>query len=289
MITDLSEKYRRRLLSQKNPLLFKLHSQGIGDIGEADISDTYVYLRASGYYEHLIIFTLSGEGWLHSAGTDYVLNEGSVWISPAGTSQEYGISGSNWHIFWITLSPNRMWNVIDILGTVVRKSSMGNSFLNTFNFLFKALENEYFNKTEEIDALCSLFLVYVNRELLVISGTLREQDIKAGFQHLFLRVSKELEKPWNICMLQQYLDHSYVKDYFGRLCKQYYGKPPMQVVKELRMKRAWELICHTFLNIYYIAERVGYTNPYAFSTAFKKYWNMSPTDARKLRGLKHTQ
>lgn len=287
MIVELGKNYKRRLLFYNNPLLFKLHSQGFGDIGEADINDTYVILRTSGYFEHLIIFTLAGEGWLHTNGTDYVLNEGSVWISPAGTPQEYGISGANWHMLWITLSPNRKWNVIDNIGTVVRKSNMGGPFLNTFNTLYKALEMEYFNKSEEIEALCSLFLVYLNRELLVISGSPREQDIKAGFQHLFMKVSVELDKPWSISMLQEYIDHSYVEDYFVRLCRQYYGKPPMQVVKELRMKRAWELICHTFLPIYSIAEKVGYTNPYAFSTAFRKYWNMSPTDARKSKGLQH--
>jgi AraC-like DNA-binding protein len=285
VIVELGKNYHRRILSHSDPLLLKLHGHGIGDVGEADISDTYVILRTAGYFEHLVVITLAGEGWLHSDHKNYVLDKGSIWISPAGTSQEYGIRGDHWHILWITLSPNKLWNIIDDIGTTVRPSLLGTKFQTIFSMLYEALHKEDYYKIDEIEALCSLFLVFVNRELPVFSKSPREQELRASFQQLFSIVNRELDKEWTLSMLQKHMSQSYVEDYFVRLCKQYYGKPPMQVVKELRMKRAWELVCHTLLTMYTIAERVGYTNPYAFSTAFKKYWNIAPSEARKQKGV----
>ncbi len=49
---------------------------------------------------------------------------------------------------------------------------------------------------------------------------------------------------------------------------------------ESRLQAAWEMLCDTDLPIGRIAHRVGYRQPAAFSTAFKKRYGMTPRQAR---------
>ncbi len=44
------------------------------------------------------------------------------------------------------------------------------------------------------------------------------------------------------------------------------------------MERAAELLLHTEKKVYEIAEQVGYTSISYFSTAFKKYFGMTPNN-----------
>jgi len=281
MLVELGASYNERILFNTNPFLFTFLQQGVGDVGNAFITDTYVILRNMGYFEHLIIYTLSGEGWLRSAGQDRILKKGEVWISPAGTSQEYGVFGDSWHILWFSLFPNKRWNIIAGVGTEVKVSTLGNRLLDIVNKIHDALDTEHFNTADEIEEFCKLILIYLDRELSQKSVLPKEREIKRNFEKLFMMVNLELDKPWNVQSLSDLMPHQYVQDYFVRLCKKYYGRPPMQVVKELRMQRSWELVCNTTLPIYEIAEKIGYTNAYAFSTTFKKYWNISPRDVRR--------
>lgn len=50
---------------------------------------------------------------------------------------------------------------------------------------------------------------------------------------------------------------------------------------ELRMEKAKELLCTTFLSVNEIAERVGYSSPAYFATCFKKYTGVSPAVYRE--------
>jgi AraC-like DNA-binding protein len=61
-----------------------------------------------------------------------------------------------------------------------------------------------------------------------------------------------------------------------RLCLRQVGRPPLSHLTRLRMNTAADILCHTAEKIASVAARVGYGDPFAFSSAFKREMGISP-------------
>lgn len=77
-----------------------------------------------------------------------------------------------------------------------------------------------------------------------------------------------------------YMNPSYV----SRLIKRQTGRNFTQLLAELRMEKAAELLRTTPLRVYEIAEAVGITNAKYFSQVYKKHTGLCPSDCRDLEG-----
>jgi len=60
------------------------------------------------------------------------------------------------------------------------------------------------------------------------------------------------------------------------------GEPPMTFLKNWRMAMAADLLCEPDETVGTVAEKVGYANPSAFSTAFKRVRGVSPQQHRAI-------
>jgi AraC-like DNA-binding protein len=58
------------------------------------------------------------------------------------------------------------------------------------------------------------------------------------------------------------------------------GEPPMTFLKNWRMAMAADLLCQPDETVSTVAEKVGYSTPFAFSSAFKRVRGMSPQEHR---------
>lgn len=63
--------------------------------------------------------------------------------------------------------------------------------------------------------------------------------------------------------------------------KAVYGKPLFNWRKEYKLQLAGRLLKETNENITEIATKIGYKNPSKFSSAFKSYYNLTPSEFRK--------
>ncbi|MFH1074293.1 MAG: helix-turn-helix transcriptional regulator, partial [Candidatus Firestonebacteria bacterium] len=79
---------------------------------------------------------------------------------------------------------------------------------------------------------------------------------------------------WTIKDLAQIVAMS--PDYFAHASSSIYGISPMKFVTKLRMERAKELLFTEEYKLETISEMVGYKDPFAFSTAFKRHEGLSP-------------
>ena len=59
------------------------------------------------------------------------------------------------------------------------------------------------------------------------------------------------------------------------------GTSPKQYLVEKRMKHALLLLANPVNSLTYTAARLGYSDQYAFSKAFKKYYGEAPSSFRK--------
>lgn len=71
------------------------------------------------------------------------------------------------------------------------------------------------------------------------------------------------------------------KNYFANLFKEKTGQTAMSYLKEVRIKKARNLLKKSDLKIYEIAEKIGYNNSNYFSKVFKEYTGFSPSEYRK--------
>lgn len=67
------------------------------------------------------------------------------------------------------------------------------------------------------------------------------------------------------------------------------GEPPMTFLKNWRMALAADLLCRPNETVGTVAEKVGYSTPYAFSAAFKRVRGISPQDHRTRAGETATE
>jgi transcriptional regulator GlxA family with amidase domain len=69
-------------------------------------------------------------------------------------------------------------------------------------------------------------------------------------------------------------------EHLRRLCIREFRHSPMHHVSHLRMQRAGELLVSTQRKVQDIARAVGYEDPFAFATAFKRHMKTTPTRFR---------
>ncbi len=69
--------------------------------------------------------------------------------------------------------------------------------------------------------------------------------------------------------------------YFINYFKEALGITPGQYIYQLKMNRARELLYSNQFSIQQIADMLGYADPYSFSKAFKKHYNILPSQLRK--------
>jgi AraC-like DNA-binding protein len=92
------------------------------------------------------------------------------------------------------------------------------------------------------------------------------------------KVAANLGEPWTLATLAQEAHLS--GEHLRRLCRQQLGRSPMHHVTYLRMRRAVELLSSTSDKVETIAAKLGYQNPFVFSTTFKKWIGWRPSEHR---------
>lgn len=73
------------------------------------------------------------------------------------------------------------------------------------------------------------------------------------------------------------------KGYFSHCFKEVVGKLFVEYVKELKMKKAKELLLDSNRPVYWIAEQLGFQDEKYFSRIFREYTGLLPTELRSMR------
>ncbi|MHC4885506.1 MAG: helix-turn-helix domain-containing protein [Planctomycetota bacterium] len=276
----LGESCRERTLTFPDERLQSLRDRGIEWGGVGEMRGAYE-IRRHGLSSHLTVYTLNGSGWLKSDGIETVLKSGQLWLSPAGTAQEYGLAGESWELVWFYLADRPPWRIRE---SGVRPSPHGPRLQHGMNGLLMELDQSSpsppFNR-DLLDLYGQLILRTLREEIGSQGG--QPQDHR-GFrlQQLLTHIRSNLQQVWSVEAMAAWCDLHISTQHFVRLFRTAFEVSPMRLVTELRMGEARNLLLNTDYPHYTIAQRVGYTNPYAFSTAFKRQYGHSPRDYQKI-------
>lgn len=95
---------------------------------------------------------------------------------------------------------------------------------------------------------------------------------------LWEEIDANLSREWTIDQMASAVHVS--SEHLRRLCHQTIGRSPMDHVAHLRMIKAATLLTSTGEKVENIARQVGYQNAFAFSSAFKRIYGVTPSSFR---------
>jgi len=227
---------------------------------------------------HVLIYTLSGSGALDVEDASYRLRSGSVAFLPRFTTHFYRLASARWEILWFHLRPMETWKHLEGRPCSVEKAR----YLDLLGPAARGLLRESDGAGEQarraVELYAELLTIYLERELSY-THTAREWETREALRKLWNEVETALQEPWDIARLARRVHVS--EGHFHRLVREMYGVSPMEKLAAMRMHHAEHLLRSTNLPVYEIAEMVGYVNPYAFSTACRRFFGKSPREIRK--------
>lgn len=144
------------------------------------------------------------------------------------------------------------------------------SLKSYLTFIENQLENKINIQLEQ--AMFEMFYLLLAEQLL-----LPKVDHRIGIAIAFIEqnLSDKLQ-------IKQIADSAFLSEtQFKKRFKQQTGMAVMQYVTKLRMEKAQALLTHTDYPLQIIGEKVGYTEPSAFSRKFSNYFGLSPTKFNK--------
>ncbi|MDQ8183566.1 AraC family transcriptional regulator [Pelagicoccus sp. SDUM812005] len=142
--------------------------------------------------------------------------------------------------------------------------------------LFAAIQGLYsecrgMNNPAALDQWIELVQHYVMRFA-------QPQDYDDRLWRTWQKVDQSLSRKWTLSELAGIAHMS--EEHLRRLCRQHYGRSPMQHLTFLRMQRAKQLLSTTDEKIESVARAVSYDSVYTFSSLFKRWVGYSPSQFR---------
>lgn len=271
------EDSRELVLPKRSSSYVPLQEMRIDLAGFCELTRGYEIVRSDPDF-HIAIFTIDGCGCFHSGKESYTLEKESIFISPASVNQHYFTDGDYWKMCWMHLEDCDYWNYLKQYGSQLRNSLCHGPLENAM----KGFVSEVISNMPESNLLARMYAdiicVYLRRELKhsAFSG---DVYMHGRLSNLWDNVYKDLKRKWTLGDMAR--DMFLSPAHFSRICKEYCQVSPIRMVTKLRMQRAEELLKSTNWNLNVIAENIGYDNAFAFSTAFKRLYGISPKEFRR--------
>lgn len=256
------------------------------------LSHTHVFFE--------LVYVRDGSCIHHLDDKDYILSKGDICIIPP--SHEHAIAAFN--------------DEADIVNVQMRKSTFENAFFGILSgkdvisdFFMHGLYDINVNycltfRTGDDELLFKIsdFMLdeanrnekYRGRMLDTLISTFLIQLLRKHEKDLVLAPDSHSDHDDNLILMLHYIQNNYANlslnelaRFFGysprhisRLIKNNTGKSFAEITKELRMKKAAELLKNPDTSIESVMEMVGYSDTSTFYKAFRGYYGMPPAEYR---------
>lgn len=238
------------------------------------------------YVFHLV---LSGQGTYIVNEMTYKLKAYDSFILKKNKAVHYYPNPDDpWTICWIGLGGN---NIDKYLKETALYQSDIYHFVPeslTYNFLLnfvKELKDSNLNTIEErTKVLGELYqlLSYINQELGIdidIIDPLSHEELPFAEQ-IYSYIADNYQDSLSIEEIAAHFDIS--RNYLFKICKQFYEQSPKQIIQELRLNHAAQLLRGSRMKVNEISDEIGYKDAFQFSKMFKNYYGHSPSQFRFL-------
>jgi len=211
----------------------------------------------------------SGQGEVLINGKLQKCGAGQAYITPPSQLHEYmAVRGHHWKIAWVHIYSNdgsinpKQPVLVDIDSEALRE-------------IISGMHRESISNCDP--TIMDGWYTILHQQCMRL---LRGGGIDIRLRKLWYVVDANLEQMWTLEKMAGIAELS--EEHLRRLCVSQYGLSPIRYLTKMRMQRAAAMLRATKLKVEQIAYMVGYNNPLAFSTAFRKCMKYTPSSFRML-------
>ena len=226
------------------------------------------------YHSFLLIYVLKGKGYYKKEGKTLLLKENSLTLIDCNVPHEYG-TNSGWKFLWIHFDgilAKNWFNQID------KKKQCYVEILNTIeiiNYMKEIIDCLKYNKVSN-EALINKYIVSLLSEFIIENNG--NTDINP-FQNIMGYINNNLDKKLTI---EDLANRACMSEYhFIRKFSKEVGYTPYEFILHSRVNASKFYLTTTNKPIKEILYLCGFKDSSAFSTAFKKIVNISPSKFRE--------
>ena len=249
--------------------------QGILLCGLSESFLPFCFVRHRPEMWHVLV-TRSGQGevWNTETGSWQVCGPGFVYVTPPKTPHAYRATSEKeaWSIAWALIKPSS----VSVSAThAAFFAAEGERFAASIHGLYTESLQPMTGDVLVLESWVALVRAYALR--LCVLAASYEKGVPIGDPRLarvFAAVAANPAYPWTLEELAHRANLS--AEHIRRLCRAEGMDSPLRRVTELRLRHAAALLSSGFYTVERAASRVGYSNPFAFSTAFKRFFGRSP-------------
>jgi len=254
---------RERLVNARE--LAALREFGVNLVGHSLANAPFQFVR-SAFANAQLLACLSGRGEVFVDGQWALCEAGMAYLTPARVPHAYHcVRGESWELCWVQFSPGafRTGDAPELLK--VDPAPLNEAILG--------LHRETTGPAEP--AVMGLWagLVCAHTNRILASGG-RDPRLAA----LWRSVEANLAHEWTVAAMAKRCGIS--SEHLRRLCVGELGAAPQAHLTALRMRHAAALLASDAYTVASAAHHVGYSNAFAFSTAFKRVMGVSPAGYR---------
>jgi AraC-like DNA-binding protein len=242
-----------------------LEEHGLWMVGWSEAREGFAYTRPDWELGHVLI-GLEGTGAVYVDGSWQLCEPGQGYLTPPHALHAYRAlpDVSVWRVAWAACRAPYISASVPQLVSVKPEP---------FFSLVRQLHAEATDEAnpEALEHGAALLALHLRRICHTETGDPR---LRAAFDV----VRRDLAHPWTLSELATRAGLS--DEHLRRLCTAEHGHSPMARVTQLRMQHAASLLHSGRYTVAEVAHRVGYENPFAFSTAFRRTQGISPSTLR---------
>lgn len=236
--------------------------------------------RPEGYPTHQFIFSRQGSGILVVDGHTHQINEGDIFYLAPFVPHTYYSTCDQWATLWIHFIGFSVRQTLEVL-------SLNNPIVYP-DLINPVIENILFDMTSLLKVsthesmLKSSSLFY---ELMTVIHDLNQHIKNAKYSDEYLTFNKSLdyiETNFSSSLSLDYLaDISKVTpQHYCKLFKDQFNLRPFEYINKRRLQESKKLLLETLEPIKTIAKTVGFEDSSYFSSQFKRYEGLTPSQFR---------
>jgi AraC-like DNA-binding protein len=222
---------------------------------------------------HVVLATIAGSATVELGEMELRIEAGDMLLLPAGVAHRYRALACGWSMAWLHLSNRGRWKRHGIQRVPVRLSGRAHSLASTFSV---CIEEASQGNSKGAEAAAELAAVLV--ESAFGEAPTKGDRWDSVMRGVLRALEERLDRSWSVEEMARMARTS--TPHFHRLAALHWGAPPMRQLTKLRLERALALLKHTDLAVYQVAEAVGYSDAFAFSTAFRRHHGVAPSALR---------
>ena len=270
--------------SKKDPLLSSLY---ITDIGYYPTAYNHYRERKKPISEYVLLYCVSGGGFIKFGEKEYSLNQNQYVILPSGVSHTYWSDNKNpWTIYWIHFNGSHAPYYVegaqkpqDVKPGLTSRISDRNTI---FEEIFTTLEMG--NEMENLRYASSLLHYYLGsmrflQQFRAVGKTLHPDREKDYISIVVRYMEENIETSLSLNEVANYLGYSV--SHLSAMFKKAMGVSPINYFNQLKIKEACNLLRESNMKISQISHKVGISDSYYFSRLFTKIMGISPKEYRK--------